>query len=290
MINKSKVFQKPKKISAFIIMLFSLVIILASPNIASARGSKQWPSGVENQMPPKNQRPYFWGEAVRYGGLTPDHIKVNVTTKSIVDNALMEGLKNYMNRGDLYYSCFDRFQLQSTNGYGTVGYITSNYKGYSVMPYIPPEITRHGVGGRAYHFFDYPGDTSGGGDDDFSFTFQVGFDDVIKQATLKKDNLYVNLVVKALDTKGDHAHAALFNYNANDASYNLLAYMNHTENGKWKQWNSGWKLLPANASALDVVLYSTDGGGSDANDAELIAYRYVNQDKSDTYQGTPLLR
>lgn len=112
MINKSKVFQKPKMMSAFIIMLFSLIMILASPNIASARGSNQWPSGVENQMPPKNQRPYFWGEQIRFGGLTHDDVKVNISSsKSIVDNALLEGQKNYMNRGDLYYSCFNEFQL-----------------------------------------------------------------------------------------------------------------------------------------------------------------------------------
>lgn len=280
MINKSKVFQKPKKMSAFIIMLFSLVLILASPNIAFARGSNQWPSGIENQMPPKNQRPYFWGEQVRYGGLTPEDIKVNTTSKSEVDNALSDGQKNYMNRGDLYYSCFNKFQLLATNGYGTVGYLTSNYKGYSMMPYIPPAITRLGVGGRVYHFFDYPGDTSSGGDDDFSFTFQVGFDDIVRQAAQKKGNLYVNLVVEALDTKGDHAHAAIFNYNAKNASYNLLAYLDHTENGKWKQWNSGWKELPVNASALDVVFYSSEGGGSDANDAELMMPRVLMLDNS----------
>lgn len=192
MINSCHDFLKIKKRPAFImacIMILSLAMIWASPNIASARGSKTWPKGIDNQQPQKNAMPYFWGEAIRDNGLTPDDVKVNLSNKATIDDALREGQKDYMKRGDLYYSSFNKFQLQSASQWGTVGYLTSNYQGYSMMPYIPPEITRAQKGGRVYHFFDYPGDTDHGGDDDFSFVFRVNFDNTIKQAAQKKGNL-----------------------------------------------------------------------------------------------------
>jgi len=157
------------------------------------------------------------------------------------------------------------------------------------MPYIYPEHTSANIGGYVYHFFDYPGDTSNGGDDDFSFTFQACLSDELRQAAQKKGNLYVNLVAEVLDTSGDHAHAEIGYYTATDPgypnsggyrNYTQLKYLSHTDAGKWKQWNSGWQMIPQNAIALGVSFYSTEGGGADANDAEVMMPRVLIKDIS----------
>lgn len=278
-------------------MLLSLVTALASQNVAFARGKNTWPSFEKHEYveyPKKNAMPYFNGDLNVTSELTPDDIKVNIKVEqenkvSDLLEAAWNDYNSYATRKDIPYSSFGKFQLTYAYKCGMIGFLDESSPYAKYLPFIPAKLTSagtkgmdkggYGSGGRAFHFFDYPGDTSGDGDDDFIFTFEANLSKELRQAAMKDKNLEVNLVVEMYDTNGDHAKAALGYYLSGKQVPVTMSEFPHTENHKWKQWRTGWKYIQKDTSKLVVNLYSVDGStGADANDAEVKMPRVILRD------------
>jgi len=289
MVNKSHGFRKPENRCVFI-RLFTVIVVLfmAFPNIAFARGDKTWPlhydwkTSYKEAEKPAIGIPYFYARYEAPVKLTHENVAINLENYDNIDKTLE---KRWTERHRLYFdlSCFSKFTLFSANSYGMIGYLPdTSYSQY--MPYVNGYRAKSGKGGYAYHFFDYPGDGSGRKDltdHDFYFSFRGEFDDILRQAAQKPDNLQINIAAEVLDTEGDHAHVELGALIDKDyfETYEEKIKLGHTgKNGQWVTWRGQWQSVPKNTFGLEARFYSTEGEGADANDAEVMLPRVFIRD------------
>lgn len=291
-------FSKPKMRRTFVVSLMViLAIILALPNVSYARSNTQWPEGIDGykytpaEKPKSGAWPYFKTDPnVKRNELTPDDVKINIqiNNNKKIDDMLRNGFEKRL-REDIVYSCFGKFSLSYSNMYGMIGYLPATHPKYeeykTYLPYISKDRTTFDKDGYAHHFFDYPGDGGKDGiDHDFYFKFVADLSDTLRQAAKKKDNLQVRLVAEVYDTDGDHAHVEL-GFLADRGYYEEYVqqiYLKHSGKDKhWVTWHGNeWKTITSDTGALEVHVYSTEGKGADANDAEVMLPRVLIRDIS----------